>query len=131
MGGLVGEDGFDLGGRHAGEAAYGDEHDGTQPADDGGHLHDGGVHEADGAGDAEAGAEGVEGAVPHYLPGKNPFIDEDARNRHIPLDALMGGAETTYPEYRKKLKDSYVAPEKCVRYCCGGGNTEGLGGPAP
>jgi hypothetical protein len=78
----------------------------------------------------EVAAEGIEGAVPHYLPGKNPFVDEDPSKRHIPPDALMGGAETTYPEYRKKLKDIYVVPEKCIRYCCGGGNIEGLGCPA-
>jgi hypothetical protein len=29
------------------------------------------------------------------------------------------GAETMYPDYRKKLKDKYVKPEKCDRYCCG------------
>ncbi len=40
---------------------------------------------------------------------------------NIPLEAVRGGAETMYPEYRKKLKDVYVAPEKCTRYCCGGG----------
>jgi hypothetical protein len=31
----------------------------------------------------------------------------------------MGGAETTYPEYRKTMKAEYVPIEKCVRYCCG------------
>jgi hypothetical protein len=50
---------------------------------------------------------------------------------HIPVEAVLGGAETMYPEFRKRLKDKYVAPEKCVRYCCGfgprGGNTAGLG----
>ena len=44
----------------------------------------------------------------------------------------MGYAETLYPEYRKKLKDTYKAPEACGRYCCGwlsvGG---GSANPAP
>jgi hypothetical protein len=59
----------------------------------------------------------VQGVVPHYLPGKNPFVNEVSQMYHLPLEAVMGGAETMYPEYRKKLKDKYVRPEKCVRYC--------------
>jgi hypothetical protein len=59
------------------------------------------------------------GVVPHYLPGTNPFLGEVTRMHNIPLDAARGGEETMYPEYRKKLKDKYVAPEKCDRYCCG------------
>jgi hypothetical protein len=64
-----------------------------------------------------------EGLVPHLLPGKNPFTDEVTKMYHIPVEAVMGGADTMYPEYRKKLKDNYVAPAKCVRYCCGWGGT--------
>jgi len=59
------------------------------------------------------------GTVPHILPGANPFVDEMTKILHIPREALMGGAETMYPEYRKKLQAVYVRPEKCVRYCCG------------
>jgi len=44
-----------------------------------------------------------EGYFPHYLPGENPFLIEYARNHNIPYEAAMGGAETMYPEYRKKL----------------------------
>lgn len=61
------------------------------------------------------------GMVPHYLPGQNPFLNEVTKTYNIPLEAVRGGAETLYPEYRKKLKDVYVAPEKCTRYCCGWG----------
>jgi len=68
--------------------------------------------------------------VPHYLPGKNPFVDELTKDYHIPAEAVMGGAETMYPEYRKKLKDKYVAPEKCVRNC-GGPAGGGRGGAPP
>ena len=64
-----------------------------------------------------------DGAVPHYLPGRNPFIDEVTKAYHIPVEAVLGGAETMYPEYRKKLKDTYVPPAVCVRYCCGWGGT--------
>ena len=56
--------------------------------------------------------------VPHYLPGKNPFVNEVSEIYHLPVEAVMGGADTMYPEYRKKLKDKYVRPDKCVgRYC--------------
>jgi len=57
--------------------------------------------------------------VPHYLPGKNPFIDEMTKLYNIPQEAVLGGAETMYPEYRKKLEGKYTPIEKCVRYCCG------------
>jgi len=71
------------------------------------------------------------GVVPHILPGKNPFVNELTEMYHIPQEAVMGGAETMYPEYRKKLKAGYVAPEKCVRYCCGwqGGAESGNNAP--
>jgi hypothetical protein len=41
--------------------------------------------------------------VPHYLPGANPFIGEEARKLGIPVDATLGGADTALPEYREKL----------------------------
>jgi len=59
------------------------------------------------------------GAVPHILPGANTFVDEVTKIFHIPEETVMGGAETMYPEYRKKLQPLYVRPEKCIRYCCG------------
>jgi hypothetical protein len=58
-----------------------------------------------------------EGRVPHYLPGQNPSIDELTELYRIPREAVLGGAETMYPEFRKKLKDRYVRAEKCVRNC--------------
>jgi len=62
--------------------------------------------------------------IPHFLPGKNPYMKEVTRLYNIPEEAVMGGAETMYPEYRKRLRAQYQPPEKCVRYCCGwgGGN---------
>jgi hypothetical protein len=60
------------------------------------------------------------GLVPHYLPGKNPFVDEVTKRYNIPLEAVLGGPETMYPEFRKKIKDKYVMPPPC---------TEGCGGP--
>ena len=67
--------------------------------------------------------------VPHYLPGKNPFMNEMTQKKGIPLEAVLGGPETTYPEYRKKLKDTYKAPAKCVDSC--GGPPAGRGAPPP
>jgi len=66
------------------------------------------------------GDEGVEeGVVPHYLPGKNPFIDEMNKDYHIPVIASQGGAATMYPEFRKKMKADFVIVEKCPRNCSG------------
>ena len=58
--------------------------------------------------------------VPHYLPGRNPFAGDYAKYYNLPLEAAQGGAETMYPEFRKKLKDvyHYEPPEKCSRKCC-------------
>ena len=53
------------------------------------------------------------GHVPHHLPGKNPFVNEMTNLFGIPVEAVLGGAETMYPEYRKKIRDKYVRPEKC------------------
>jgi hypothetical protein len=60
----------------------------------------------------------AEGAVPHFLPEKNPDENTFAKTYNLPPEAAHGGGQTLYPEYRKKLTD-YVAPSKCTRYCCG------------
>jgi hypothetical protein len=43
------------------------------------------------------------GDVPHYLPGENPFVSEFADKYGVPVDAMLGGAKTMYPEYQKQL----------------------------
>jgi len=48
--------------------------------------------------------ERPKGEVPHILPGQNTFLTEFPAKHGIPPQAAMGGAETMYPEYRKKLK---------------------------
>jgi hypothetical protein len=60
------------------------------------------------------------GVVPHYLPGENPYLNEFAETFNLPLEAVRGGAATTYPEYGKKLRSTYKPPAKCTVYCCGG-----------
>lgn len=44
------------------------------------------------------------GYVPHYLPGRNPFLHEFADKMHIPFEATRGGRETMYPEYGTTLR---------------------------
>ena len=48
--------------------------------------------------------ERPKGAVPHHLPGTNKFVVEFGQRYGVPYEATRGGAETMYPEYRKKLK---------------------------
>jgi hypothetical protein len=48
--------------------------------------------------------------VPHYLPGKHPAMDEVTKRFNIPLEAVLGGPETMYPEYRKTLQGKYTPP---------------------
>jgi hypothetical protein len=55
--------------------------------------------------------------VPHFVPEKNPFVDELTKRFHIPREAVLGEPETMYPEYRKKIKDTYVRPETCKSDC--------------
>ncbi len=43
------------------------------------------------------------GAVPSFMPGENPFINEFADKYHLPHDAVLGGAKTMYPEYRNTM----------------------------
>jgi hypothetical protein len=48
--------------------------------------------------------------VPHYLPGTHPAMNEVTERYNIPLETVLGGPDTMYPEYRKRLKDKYVPP---------------------
>ena len=50
------------------------------------------------------------GAVPHLLPGSNPFTTEFATRHGIPLEATRGGAATMYPDFRLKLKNMPAPP---------------------
>jgi hypothetical protein len=47
------------------------------------------------------------GWVPHHLPG-TPLTDsaDYAKKYNLPIEAVRGGAETMYPEYRKKLQQA-------------------------
>jgi hypothetical protein len=39
------------------------------------------------------------GDVPHFLPGRNPFLTEFGDAHALPPDATRGGAETALPEF--------------------------------
>ena len=49
-------------------------------------------------------ADQPRGAVPHFLPGQNPFLKEFAAAHRLPEAATRGGAATMYPEFRALLK---------------------------
>jgi hypothetical protein len=46
------------------------------------------------------------GDVPNFLPGKNPFLNEFSNVTGIPLEVMLGGAETMYPDIQRKLKQT-------------------------
>jgi len=53
-------------------------------------------------------ANRADGYVPHYLPGKNPFL-LSAKRFGVPEAAIGGGAPTMYPDFALKLKDASFA----------------------
>jgi hypothetical protein len=61
-------------------------------------------------------------SVPHYAPDQNPFADEFVKLYHLPRQAVLGYRETLYPEYRKKIRDTYVPPPPCTESCGAAGN---------
>ena len=46
-------------------------------------------------------ADQPRGAVPHYLPGANPFLKEFAVQHKLSDQAARGGAATMYPEFQR------------------------------
>jgi hypothetical protein len=69
-----------------------------------------------------------DGVVPNNLPGKNPFVNEMTKMYNLPTEAVLGGADTMYPEFKKRL-ESYQPPTSCTRYCCGWGGAPGRTAP--
>jgi hypothetical protein len=61
-------------------------------------------------------------SVPHFSPEQNPFVDEFIKLYHLPREAVLGYRDTLYPEYRKKIKDTYVPPPPCTASCGAAGN---------
>lgn len=44
------------------------------------------------------------GEVPFYAANENPWVAQYAAEHNLPQEATLGGAETIYPEYRRRLK---------------------------
>jgi hypothetical protein len=42
--------------------------------------------------------------VPHYLPGRNPYLEDFAVRVGVPVEAMRGGPETMYPEYARRVR---------------------------
>jgi len=46
------------------------------------------------------------GYVPSWLPGTNPDLEDFAKKHDLPPQAVRGGAETMYPDYRLKMRST-------------------------
>jgi len=60
-------------------------------------------------------AERPRDEVPHFLPGKSPYLGDFAYRYGVPVDAANGGAETMYPEYMEKLRKLPPPPKPVVQ----------------
>jgi hypothetical protein len=60
----------------------------------------------------------TEDSVPHYLPGQNPSLTEITGWYGLPAEVLRGGAETMYPDYKKRIPPPAAPPPlMCGRLC--------------
>ena len=55
--------------------------------------------------------------VPFYMPGTNTVLREVMANYGLPEEAMRGGAEMMYPEYRKRMTQAASSLEQCKRQC--------------
>lgn len=46
----------------------------------------------------------AKGEVPHYLPGTNPYLNIVTESYGVPPIATRGGAETSYPDFIRKMR---------------------------
>lgn len=60
-------------------------------------------------------ASTVKHRVPSFMPGKNPFLDDFAKNAGIPTWVAHAGDETLYPEIMEKMKQPNAKPMFHVR----------------
>ena len=56
------------------------------------------------------------GRVPSNMPGHYPYISEFAVEYGLPLEAALGGAETMYPEYIRKMKTMKTEPRTTSKH---------------
>jgi hypothetical protein len=50
----------------------------------------------------------AKGAIPHHLPGANPYLREFAEAARLPDAAVRGGAHTLYPEFQRTMQGTPV-----------------------
>jgi len=72
--------------------------------------------------------ERPKGVVPHLLPGTNEMVKEFGVRYGVPFEATRGGAETMYPEYRRKLVGAQA--RKAPAPATGGNGANGCAGGA-
>ena len=70
------------------------------------------------------------GEVPAYLPGEHPFKDEFMKRHNLPEVAVLGGANTMYPEFQPNL-GKFTAPVIAQPGRGGGAGGRGAGPAAP
>ena len=56
------------------------------------------------------------GSVPTFMPAKNETLHDYAIEYGLPLDSALGGAETLYPEYIKKMKTMKKEPRSTTKH---------------
>jgi hypothetical protein len=59
--------------------------------------------------------ERPKGVVPHHLFGTNNDLKEFSERYGLPFEATRGGADTMYPDYRKKLKQ-WMGPTPTAKF---------------
>jgi glyoxylase-like metal-dependent hydrolase (beta-lactamase superfamily II) len=59
--------------------------------------------------EVEEETERPKGSIPHHLPGTSHAVEEFAQNHKLPIAAVRGGAETTYPAFRKTMNQTRSA----------------------
>ena len=59
--------------------------------------------------------ERPKGLVPHHLFGENKDLQEFSQRYGLPFEATRGGAETMYPDYRRKLK-MWMGPTPTAKF---------------
>src|SRR5215471_17224910 len=59
--------------------------------------------------------ERPKGVVPHHLFGTNKDVNSFGERYGLPFEATRGGAETSYPDYRKKLKQ-WMGPTPTAKF---------------
>jgi len=66
-----------------------------------------------------------EGAVPAYMPGEHPFMNEFGERHGLPEIAVRGGPETMYPEFQTKVREALAEQQKSGQISTGAAVPQG------